>query len=390
MSQSPQALLVINAGSSSVKFSVYSQDSLQLIVQGQVEGIGLKAHYICNDGQGQVTREFFDEQGHIKNHGDAFDLIEKNLHTDLPGMSWAAVGHRVVHGGAHFQKPVLISPQNLKELQTLEPLAPLHQPHNLAMIKAIAQLRPELPQVACFDTSFHRSHGPMAELLGLPYELYEQGIRRYGFHGLSYEYIARSLPTVAPDIARGKVIVAHLGNGASLCALDGLLMGTRTGRLDPGVVLYLQDTLKMSARELETLLYKKSGLLGLSGISSDMRDLLHSSQARAQLAIDYFVYRVVQEICGLAGVLQGFEALVFTAGIGEHAAPIREKICAALAWLGVQLQPDPAPSHQENPHQASPHQARCISSANSRVPVWVIPTNEELMIAQHTQELLYV
>jgi acetate kinase len=279
-----------------------------------------------------------------------------------------------------------------EELRTLIPLAPLHQPYNLAAIDAVTEQLPGVPQVACFDTSFHRSAAAVAEVIPLPREICRGGVQRYGFHGLSYEYIASVLPKVAPEIASGRVIVAHLGSGASLCALnngrsvdqslgftalDGLCMGTRPGALDPGVVLYLFQNLGLSAKDVETILYKKSGLLGISGISNDMRDLLGNSEPGARLAVDYFVYRAAKEIGALTAVLAGIDGLVFTAGIGENAAEIRSRICEACRWLGVEL--DAAANERKGPR---------ISRSDSRVSAWVIPTNEELMIARHTGLLL--
>jgi acetate kinase len=280
----------------------------------------------------------------------------------------------------------------LAELQKLIPLAPLHQPHNLAAVEAVSEQLPSVPQVACFDTSFHRGQPAVAELVALPREIRSSGVQRYGFHGLSYEYIASALPDVAPEIANGRVIVAHLGSGASLCAmrdrksldstlgftaLDGLCMGTRPGAVDPGVILYLFQNLGLSAKEVETILYKRSGLLGISGTSNDMRDLLGSSDPAAKLAVDYFVYRAAKEIGALAAVLGGIDALVFTAGIGENSAEIRSRICDACAWLGLALDSD-----------ANSKKRTRISQNGSRVSAWVIPTNEELIIARHTGVLL--
>jgi acetate kinase len=302
------------------------------------------------------------------------------------------VGHRVVHGGARFSGPTLVTPDVLAELRTLIPLAPLHQPYNLSAIETVAERMPDVPQVACFDTSFHRGQPPVAEVVALPRDVVQGGVQRYGFHGLSYEYIASMLPTVAPAVADGRVIVAHLGSGASLCAmrsrrsmdstlgftaLDGLCMGTRPGALDPGVVLYLFQVLGLSAKEVETILYKKSGLLGISGISNDMRVLLASQDPGARLAVDYFVYRAAKEIGALTAALGGLDALVFTAGIGENSPEIRLRIAEASSWLGVEL--------DEEANQAGKTR---ISRASSRVPVYVIPTNEELIIARHTGRLL--
>jgi acetate kinase len=298
----------------------------------------------------------------------------------------------VVHGGSRYQKPTRVTPKVLEELRALIPLAPLHQPHNLAAIEAVAQHLPDVPQVACFDTSFHRGHPAVAELVPLPAEIRAAGVQRYGFHGLSYEYIASVLPQVAPAVANGRIVVAHLGSGASMCALknlrsvdcsmgftalEGLCMGTRPGSLDPGVVLYLFQQRGMSADAVESLLYKQSGLLGISGISNDMRDLLASNSPDARLAIDYFVYRAAKEIGALAATLGGLDALVFTAGIGEKSVEIRRRICEASAWLGIDL--DAGANTRGGP---------VISRAGSRVSAWTIPTNEELMIARHTGALL--
>jgi acetate kinase len=298
----------------------------------------------------------------------------------------------VVHGGVRFKGPTIVTPRVISQLRKLIPLAPLHQPYNLAAIEAASERLPGVPQVACFDTSFHRGQSGVAELIPLPRELRMKGLERYGFHGLSYEYIASVLPEVAPEIAKKRVIVAHLGSGASLCALkrgksvdstlgftalDGLCMGTRPGALDPGVVLYLFQGLGLSAKEVETLLYKKSGLLGISGISNDMRDLLGRPEPDAHRAVDYFVYRAAKEIGALTAVLGGLDGLVFTAGIGENSPEIRQRICKASAWLGIELD-----------EAANSNRSSNISTRKSKVSVWVIPTNEELMIARHTGALL--
>jgi acetate kinase len=302
------------------------------------------------------------------------------------------VGHRVVHGGPRYASPALVTAEVLAELRRLVPYAPLHQPYNLAAIEAVAQRQPDVAQVACFDTSFHRSLPAVAKLVPLPAELCNHRVQRYGFHGLSYEYIASMLPRVAPQIARARVIVAHLGSGASLCALrggesientfgftalDGLCMGTRPGAIDPGVILYLFQELGLSAQEVETVLYQKSGLLGISGVSNDMRDLLTSSKASARLAIDYFIYRVAKEVGALTAVLGGLDALVFTAGIGENSPVIRRRICEACAWLGIKLD-----------EEANSEGKSCISLETSAASAWTIPTNEELMIARHTGRVL--
>jgi acetate kinase len=302
------------------------------------------------------------------------------------------VGHRVVHGGPRYPGPALVTAEVLTELRRLVPYAPLHQPYNLAAIEAVAQHRPDVPQVACFDTSFHRSLPALAKLVPLPAEVCRDGLERYGFHGLSYEYIASVLPQAAPQIANGRVIVAHLGSGASLCALragesientfgftalDGLCMGTRPGAIDPGVVLYLFQGLGLSVKEVETILYKKSGLLGISGVSNDMRDLLASDEAAARLAVDYFVYQVAKEVGAFTTVLGGLDALVFTAGIGENSPEIRRRVCEACAWLGIDFD-----------SEANSANRSCLSRKASAVSVWMIPTNEELMIARHTGRLL--
>jgi acetate kinase len=322
----------------------------------------------------------------------ALDSLASWLRSKYGGARVLGVGHRVVHGGARFTGPTVVTPAVLDELAALIPLAPLHQPYNLAAIDAVFRRLPDVPQVACFDTSFHRGQPAVAEVIPLPRELCRSGLQRYGFHGLSYEYIASILPQVAPEIAAGRVIVAHLGSGSSLCALkngksvdstlgftalDGLCMGTRPGAIDPGVILYLFQSLGLSAKEVEAVLYKKSGLLGISGISNDMRDLLASSEPGAQLALDYFVYRAAKEIGALAAVLNGLDGLVFTAGIGEHSVEIRRRICEASAWLGIDLD-----------REANASKRPRITSAKSRVSAWVIPTNEELMIARQTGLLL--
>jgi len=388
-------ILIINAGSSSLKFSVFrlmDAESFMLVVRGQMEGLGTRPRLTARDAAGTklVEREFAVSEA--RDARDAIRLAGAWLLEHIHDEDVIAVGHRVVHGGAHYAQPVLIDETVYAELERLIPLAPLHQPHNLAAIRAVREWQPQIPQVACFDTAFHRTHSQLADLYALPWEYYEAGVRRYGFHGLSYEYIASALPAIAPDVAHGRVIVAHLGNGASLCAinagqsvdstmgfsaLDGIPMGTRPGALDPGVLLYLVAQRGMRAGELEQLLYKQSGLLGISGISNDMRTLLESTEPRARLAIDYFVHRIAKEIGALTAVLGGMDALVFTAGIGESSAEIRARIVAACAWVGVALDID-----------ANRRGGPCISAAGSAVSAWVMPTNEELMIARHTLALV--
>jgi len=390
-----KAILVLNAGSSSLKFSVFEvPDSGEMRARavGQVEGLGTAPRLKVKDGDGQRVADVRWETTEVANHAQALDAIAALLRSRFEGQVLAGVGHRVVHGGADHSAPLLITAPVMEKLDTFVPLAPLHQPHNLAAIRALQQARPDLPQVACFDTAFHRSQEMVAQLYGLPYEYYERGIRRYGFHGLSYEYIAATLPSVAPEIAGGRVVVAHLGSGASMCAmhhgrsvgssmgftaLDGLLMGTRPGNMDPGIVLYLLQQEGLSAKQIEDLLYKRSGLLGLSGIGNDMRVLEASDAPRARLAIDHFVYRISRELGGLAAVLGGVDALVFTAGIGENSARIRQLICRQAQWLGLELDAD-----------ANERGDTRISRVGSRMSAWVVPTNEELMIARHTRALL--
>lgn len=386
--------LVLNAGSSSLKFCVYARpqaNDWHLESRGQVEGIGAWPRIFARDADGRTLIDQTPSTP-VDDGAGALEALAVWLRSMYGGGRVLGVGHRVVHGGARYTGPVIVTGQVLAELHGLIPLAPLHQPHNLAAIEAVSERLPGTPQVACFDTSFHRTQSTLAELIALPDEICQAGVRRYGFHGLSYEYIATALPRMAADIARARVIVAHLGNGASLCALrdgksvdsslgftalDGLCMGTRPGGVDPGVILYLFQNLKLSAPEVETILYKKSGLLAISGVSSDMRDLLASSEAKARLAVDYFVYRAAKEIGALAAVLGGIDGLVFTAGIGENSAEIRRRICESSAWLGIKLDAE-----------ANARNALRISVAESRVSVWVIPTNEELMIARHTGLLL--
>jgi len=386
--------LVLNAGSSSLKFCVYRRPegaAWALEARGQVEGIGTAPKFTAKDAAGlELTSEALDST--VCDVPAALDGLAAWLRGRYAGSRVLGVGHRVVHGGATYAKPVVITPAVIEDLRALVPLAPLHQPYNLAAIEAVAARLPGVPQVACFDTSFHRGQPEVAELVPLPKEIRDRGVQRYGFHGLSYEYIASVLPDVAPEIADGRVIVAHLGSGASLCAmrqrrsvdstlgftaLDGLCMGTRPGAVDPGVILYLFQSLGLSAKDVEAILYKKSGLLAISGISNDMRDLLGNADPAAKLAVDYFVYRAAREIGGLAAVLGGIDGLVFTAGIGENSAAVRRLICQASAWLGIDL--DDEANERRGPR---------ISRAGSRVSAWVIPTNEELMIARHTGALL--
>ena len=385
-------ILVLNAGSSSLKFSVFDVASDQRpLLKGQIEGIGTSPRFVAKDAQGaEVGAKSWGEGSELDHAGAVAHLIDF-LQGQRGDHRLVAVGHRVVHGGLKFTQAVRVSPEVVAELATLSPLAPLHQPHNLKPIEVVAKLRPDLPQVACFDTAFHRSQPEVAQAFALPPSITDRGVRRYGFHGLSYEYIASVLAQFDAKAASGRTIVAHLGNGSSMCAMvggrsvastmgftavDGLPMGTRCGNLDPGVILYLMDELGMDARAIEDLVYKQSGLLGVSGISSDMRSLLASDDKRARFAVELFTYRGGRELGSLAAAAGGIDALVFTAGIGEHAPAIRERICRDAAWLGVEL--DAAANQTGGPR---------ISTASSRVSAWVIPTNEEVMICRHTSRV---
>lgn len=386
-------VLVLNAGSSSLKFSLFEQagDGLILALRGQIEGIGTQSHFVARDAAGKDLAQRSWPESDALSHDAAAEFLLQWL-TRVSPRPVAGVGHRVVHGGTAYEHPVRIDDEVLVELEELVPLAPLHQPQSLGPVRAIRARAPQLPQVACFDTSFHLTQPAVARSFALPAELTDRGVRRFGFHGLSYEYIASALPDIDPHGAQGRTIVAHLGNGASMCALragkslastmgftalDGLPMGTRCGALDPGVVLYLMDELRMPLREIEHLLYHRSGLLGVSGISGDMRVLLASDAPGAARAIELFIYRIGRELGSLAAALGGLDTLVFTAGIGEHAAPVRQGVCRDAAWLGVCL--DEAANQAGRP---------LISTEDSRVHVRVIPTNEELMIARHVCALL--
>jgi len=388
--------LVLNAGSSSLKFCVYQKpgdSNWKLEARGQIEGIGTSPRLSAKDSLGEIlVDEKLDET--VRDGHGAIEALAGWLRSMYGGSRVLGVGHRVVHGGKKYSHPTLVTPEVMADLKELIPLAPLHQPYNLAAIEAVSERLPGVSQVACFDTGFHSGREAVTEIVPLPRELCQAGLQRYGFHGLSYEYIASVMPQIAPEIADKKVIVAHLGSGASLCAinngrsvdnslgftaLDGLCMGTRPGAIDPGVVLYLFQNLGLSAKEVENILYKKSGLLGISGISNDMRDLLDRSEPQARLAVDYFIYRIAKEIGALASVLGGIDGLVFTAGIGENSAEIRRRICQASAWLGVEM--DEKMNDNKGPK---------ISTRHSKVSTWVIPTNEELMIARHTGVLLNI
>ncbi|QPB18852.1 acetate/propionate family kinase [Rhizobium sp. 007] len=387
------AILVVNAGSSSLKFQILeiADTGPKRCIRGQIDGIGVRPRLAASaaDGTVLVDRRYAPE---VVDHLPAAIAETRAWLLTLKGFTLRATGHRVVHGGPDYAKPILIDRDTLDKLATFQELAPLHQPNNLAPIRLAMEINPDVPQVACFDTAFHRGHAPHTDCYALPWHYYEHGVRRYGFHGLSYEYIAEQLAEVAPGIAGGRIIVAHLGSGASMCALkagrslettmgftalDGLPMSTRPGQMDPGVVLYLLDHRGMTTGEVTDLLYRASGLKGLSGISGDMRDLLVSDDPRAAFAIDHFVHRCALSAGTLAAALGGLDAFVFTAGVGENSPPIRARIAERLAWLGAEL--DPA---------ANEAGAVLISTPASRVALYVLPTDEELMIARHTLALI--
>jgi acetate kinase len=388
------AIAVLNAGSSSLKFSVFAGrgDELELIARGQAEALYTAPRFVAKDGAGKLLGEKSWDDGVRLGHDGALDHLVAFLRAELALHRLVGVGHRVVHGGLEYTHPVRVDAKVLAALEKYIPLAPLHQPHNLAPIGALLERSPQLPQVACFDTAFHSGAPAVAQAFALPKAITDRGVRRYGFHGLSYDYIADVLPQYDERAALGKTVVLHLGNGSSMCAIaggrsiastmgftavDGLPMGTRCGSLDPGVILYLMDELKMDARAIEKLVYQQSGLLGMSGISSDMRTLEASDAPEAKAAIDVFVYRIGRELGSLAAALGGLDAIVFTAGIGENSRSLRARVCREATWLGVDI--DAAANEHNGPR---------ISTAGSRVSAWVIPTNEELMIARHTRRLL--
>jgi acetate kinase len=389
----PNSIAVINAGSSSVKFALYDAEKDERCqFRGQVEGIGVKPRLKVTDADGRILeeRDFGAAQGF--DHDSATREIITIGRTLLKGRSVAAFGHRVVHGGLKYAVPVRVTEAVLDDLVKLEPLAPLHQPHNLAPIRAIIKAAPDIPQIACFDTAFHRAQSNLAQAFALPRRFAEEGVRRYGFHGLSYEFLTSRLRELSPNLADKRVIFAHLGNGASLCAVkdgrsvastmgftavDGLIMGTRCGSIDPGVILFMMQQHRMDASAIEDLVYKKSGLLGVSGISSDMRALRASSDPAAKEAIALFVYRIVRELGSLVAALGGLDALVFSAGIGEHDALTRAEVVEGLHWTGAIL--DPARNARSE---------GLISADNSAIAIWVIPTDEERLIARHTAAML--
>jgi len=391
MTQPDECIIVLNAGSSSVKFAVYEGiGTFTMLSKGQVEGIGTAPRLKARLADGTVLERAWPAEGF--DHDKAIGALLELGPTLTAGHHAIAIGHRVVHGGVAFDRPVVVTDAVLAQLTALEPLAPLHQPHNLAAIRVALRRVAHLPQVACFDTAFHRVQPPLAQEFALPRKFGEAGIRRYGFHGLSYDYISRRLAEVAPGLAKGRVIVGHLGNGASLCAIhagrsiastmgftavDGLVMGTRCGAIDPGVLLHLMDVYGMDARAIERLIYRESGLLGVSGVSSDMRTLRASADPHAKEAIDLFVYRIVREIGSLTAALGGLDGLVFTAGIGENDPATRAEVVAGCGWLGLAVDPARNASGADR-----------ISPDGTKAAVWVIPTDEEVMIARYTADLI--
>ncbi|HRP98261.1 MAG TPA: acetate/propionate family kinase [Rhodocyclaceae bacterium] len=391
-----KAVLILNAGSSSLKFALYPLEpalAARPTLSGQIDGIGATPEMNARDAAGKRYTEAVPGGGDLsEQHRDALDHLFGWLAAHSPRLEIVAAGHRIVHGGDRYSAPVRLDRRCLEELEDFVPLAPLHQPHNLRAAHAVATLMPQVPQVGCFDTAFHRSQPAIAQAFALPRRLTRAGIKRYGFHGLSYDYVARQLPALIGERAQGAVVIAHLGNGASMCALregrsvastmgftavDGLMMGTRTGSIDPGVLLYLMEEHGMDARALTRLLYKESGLLGVSGISQDMRTLLASDAPEAAEAVELFCYRIARELGSLAAAAGGLDALVFTAGIGEHAAPVRARVAELSAWLGIRVDAAANAAH-----------ATRIDAPDSRVAVAVVPTDEEGIIARYTVELL--
>jgi acetate kinase len=387
------ALLVLNAGSSSLKFSVFlDDDPPRPLLRGHIEGLLTSPRFMARDAKDVIAEKTWPAGTRLTLRSAIEFLFSWGRTGVLGGHRIVAVGHRVVHGGTRFTGPALVDAATIAELEALSSLAPLHQPHNVAAIAAVARTAPSLPQVACFDTAFHRTQPPIAQAFALPGQYADEGVRRYGFHGLSYEYVASVLADTDQRAATGRAVVAHLGNGASMCAmsggrsvattmgftaLDGLVMGTRCGEIDPGVLLYLLDRHHMTPRALKQLLSEQSGLLGVSGRTSDMRELLRNSDANSVEAVDLFIYRISRALGSLAAALGGLDALVFTGGIGEHAAFIRARVCRDAAWLGVEL--DEVANARGGP---------CISRVTSRASAWVIPTNEEAMIALHTRHII--
>ena len=389
-----QVILTLNAGSSSLKFALFaaSKDGVTPRLRGKIENIGAAPHMVAVDAEGVTLVDRHWAADATLEHEAFLEPLLEWIDEQLGQDRLAAIGHRVVHGGAAFSSPVVVSQAVLTALDALSPMAPLHQPHNLAAIRAAQSARPGLPQIACFDTAFHSSHADVVTRFALPRGWHEQGVRRYGFHGLSYEYVAKRLQTLDPTLLAGKVLVAHLGAGASLCAieagrsidttmgftaLDGLVMGTRCGAIDPGVILYFQQQAGLTPDAIEDLLYARSGLLGVSGVSSDMRVLLASDEPNARQAIDLFVFRIAREAGGLVSSLGGLDGVVFTGGIGENAAEIRAAVAQGLAWTGLVLD-----------HGANEKGSGRISHSDSKVAAWVVPTDEEVMIARHVHEVM--
>jgi acetate kinase len=388
-------ILVVNSGSSSTKFQLFAVgpgDRLERRMKGKMEGIGTRPRLLARGAQGDTLVDETWLAKDVSSVSAAIDRLVTFLRGQIGGKLPTAIGHRVVHGGPDYSQPTVVNDAVLDRLERYVPLAPLHQPNNLAPIRAVLSQQPQVLQVACFDTAFHRGHPEIADRYAIPEKLYSEGVRRYGFHGLSYEYIASRLPEVAPDIADGRVVVAHLGSGASMCALhagksvestmgftalDGLPMGTRPGQLDAGVVLYLLSEKGMSTKEIEHFLYNDCGLKGLSGISNDMRELEASTDPRATLAVDYFVYRIALFTGMLAAAMGGIDGFVFTAGIGENSPAIRAGVLDRLSWLGAELA-----------SQANKGGDLKISRKRSRISCFVIPTDEELMIATHALQVL--
>jgi len=389
-----EQILTLNAGSSSLKFALFAEDKEGPLRQasGQIEGVNVSPHFILKSGQGEMLESQFIPKHVIGEHEGALQYVVDTLKSHFPHLDVHAVGHRVVHGGANYSDPLVLSDAIIRELKEFIPLAPLHQPHNLSGIAAAHVAFPGAVQIACFDTAFHRAHPWVNDAFALPREYYDRGVRRYGFHGLSYEYVTAKLREVAPDIADGRVVIAHLGAGASMCgiregksvastmgfsALDGLPMGTRCGQLDPAIVLYLMEHERLSMSEVADILYKNSGLKGLSGLSGDMRELEAAGTPEAEQAIDYFVFRIRRELGGLAAALNGLDALVFCGGIGENSARIRHRICEDLHWIGLDL--DDARNLRNDMR---------VSTSWSRAQIFVIRTDEEAMIARHARQLL--
>lgn len=389
-----EVLFVVNAGSSSIKFKLYRVvgDDIELVFGGAVDGIGTRPRLKARDDAGKTLIDRSFTVAEVSNSTQAQQMVADWVVSQIEGMTIVGIGHRVVHGGPVYSAPVLVDDDVMKTLATFIPLAPLHQLSNLDPIRVLRRRRPDLPQVACFDTAFHRGHPELSDRFALPRALHDEGVRRYGFHGLSYEYVSQALHGIAPDIADKRVIIAHLGSGASVCALeggrsvettmgftalDGLPMGTRSGSLDPGVVLHLIEQKGMSPGEVGHMLYHESGLLGLSGISNDVRTLLESDRPEAAMAIDFFSLRVAQAFASLTVSLGGLDAIVFTAGVGENAHQVRRNVVERLHWAGLALDAD-----------ANGRNDRRIEAGGSRVPILVVPTDEERMIGQHTLRLL--